>query len=391
MNNLNRLQKLLKSIDDNKTYFNIHAVDVFGSFFLLLAFMLSFIYIGVKINNIKIRKEWNKNKCKPEYSLLAGWINAPPGSSFDAKLEYTQQNFASCNVGILEKNMKNFTSPFENVQGIIRVLFDTAKQIIEKIKLIHKILQEKFLTIISQIFGKIYQIAIKLQTILFKVKDTFMKAAGVLQAGFLIIVAQAYIFMTFINSLIHVCIIVLIILTVFIILMFSIGVAMWFIPPLHITLISVGVGLLIAYLAMAIPLLVVIIFCAAINAELKRREDMVCFHPETKIELANGKYKSIKDLNLGEKLKNNIEVIAVLRIKGEDKDKYYKIYSKELNDYIFVTGSHLIMHPKTKKFIPVENFKEANITNSWTNEMSCLVTSTHRIPIGEYTFWDWED
>jgi len=391
MNNLNRLQKLLKSIDDNKTYFNIHAVDVFGSFFLLLAFMLSFIYIGVKINNIKIRKEWNKNKCKPEYSLLAGWINAPPGSSFDAKLEYTQQNFASCNVGILEKNMKNFTSPFENVQGIIRVLFDTAKQIIEKIKLIHKILQEKFLTIISQIFGKIYQIAIKLQTILFKVKDTFMKAAGVLQAGFLIIVAQAYVFMTFINSLIHVCVIVLIILTVFIIIMFSIGVAMWFIPPLHITLISTGVGLLISYLAMAIPLLVVIIFCAAINAELKRREDMVCFHPETKIELANGKYKSIKDLNLGEKLKNNIEVIAVLRIKGEDKDKYYKIYSKELNDYIFVTGSHLIMHPKTKKFIPVENFKEANITNSWTNEMSCLVTSTHRIPIGEYTFWDWED
>jgi hypothetical protein len=287
--------------------------------------------------------------------------------------------------------MKNFTSPFENVQGIIRVLFDSAKQIIEKIKVIHKILQEKFLSIIAKIFGKIYNIAIKLQTILFKVKDTFMKASGVLQAGFLIIVAQAYVFMTFINSIVHVCVILLVILTVFIILMFSIGVLMWFIPPIHTALISTGVGLLITYLGMAIPLLVVIIFCAAINNELQRREDMVCFHPETKIKLANGKYKAIKDLNLGEKLKNNIEVIAVLRIKGEDKDKYYKIYSKELNDYIFVTGSHLIMHPKTKKFIPVEKYENSRITNSWTNEMSCLVTSNHNIPIGEFTFYDWED
>ena len=33
MNNLNRLQKLLKSIDNNKTYFNIHAGDILGSFF----------------------------------------------------------------------------------------------------------------------------------------------------------------------------------------------------------------------------------------------------------------------------------------------------------------------------------------------------------------------
>lgn len=391
MNNLNRLQKLLKSIDNNKTYFNIHAVDILGSFFLILAFMLSFVYIAFKINTIKIRKEWQKNKCKPEYSLISGWINAPPGSSFDAKVEYTAQNFNACNVSILEKNMKNFTSPFENAQGMIRMLFDTAKKIIEKIKLIHKVLQEKFLYILAEIMGKIYQIAIKLQVLFFKVKDTFMKSAGVLQTGFLLIVAQAYIFMTFINSIVEVCVVVLIILTIFIVLMFILGVVFWFTPALSAGFISFAVSLLVTYLSMAIPLIVVIIFCAAINNELKRREDMVCFHPKTKIKLENGSYKAMKDLNLGEKLINNIEVIAVLRIKGEEKDKYYKIYSKELNDYIFVTGTHLIQHPKTKKFIPVEQYEHAKITSSWTNEMSCLVTSNHNIPIGEFIFYDWED
>ena len=47
--------------------------------------------------------------------------------------------------------------------------------------------------------------------------------------------------------------------------------------------------------------------------------------------------------------------------------------------------------PKTNKFIKVADFKDANITETWVSEMSCLVTSNHHIPIGEYTFYDWED
>ena len=138
-------------------------------------------------------------------------------------------------------------------------------------------------------------------------------------------------------------------------------------------------------------MILLIILLLAVNAFLAKQEMMTCFHPDTKIKLANGKYKSMKDLNLGEKLEKGIEVIAVLKIKGEEKDKFYKIYSKELNDYIFVTGTHLIRDPKTKKFIKVSDFKDAKISETWVNEMSCLVTSNHHIPIGEYTFYDWED
>jgi hypothetical protein len=391
MNNLNRLQKLLKSIDNNKTYFNIHAGDILGSFFLIIIIIIAFIYLAVKRNNVQLRKEWQKNKCRPEVSVLAGWINAPPGSSFDDKLKYTEQNFTACNVGILESNMKNFTSPFENAQGVIRSLFDMVKKIIIKIKRLAEILQLKLLQVISEIFGKIFQIMIELQKILFKLKDTFMKATGALQAGFLLIVGQAYTFMTFMNSIIHVCVTLLVILAIIQIVLFALGYALWFTGPISLGLIAAAVSTLLTYLGMAIPLIIVIVFVAAINNELKRREDMICFHPETKIKLANGGYKQMKDLNLGEKLTNNIEVIAVLRIKGGEKDKYYKIYSKELNDYIYVTGTHLIMHPKTKKFIPVEKYENARITNSWTNEMSCLVTSNHNIHIGEFTFYDWED
>jgi len=391
MNNLNRLQKLLKSIDNNKTYFNIHAGDILGSFFLIIIIIIAFIYLAVKRNNVQIRKEWQKNKCRPEVSVLAGWINAPPGSSFDDKLKYTAQNFTACNVGILESNMKNFTSPFENAQGIIRSLFDMVKNIILKIKTLAEVLQNKLLQVISKIFGRIVPITIELQKILFKVKDTFMKATGALQAGFLLIVGQAYTVMTFINSLIHVCVILIVILTIITTVLFVIAALTSAIPGVGQIMLTAAITSLVSQLTLSIPMVIVIIFVAAINNELKKREDMICFHPETKIKLANGEYKQMKDLNLGETLANNIEVIAVLRIKGGEKDKYYKIYSKELNDYIYVTGTHLIMHPKTKKFIPVEKYENSRITNSWTNEMSCLVTSNHNIPIGEFTFYDWED
>ena len=163
MNNLNRLQKLLKSIDNNKTYFNIHAGDILGSFFLIIIITIAFIYLAVKRNNVQIRKEWQKNKCRPEVSVLAGWINAPPGSSFDDKLKYTAQNFTACNVGILESNMKNFTSPFENAQNMIRSLFNMVKKIILKIKRLAEILQLKLLQVIAEIFGKIFQIMIEIQ------------------------------------------------------------------------------------------------------------------------------------------------------------------------------------------------------------------------------------
>ena len=119
--------------------------------------------------------------------------------------------------------------------------------------------------------------------------------------------------------------------------------------------------------------------------------DAICFHPLTKVKLSNGEYKFMKDLSLGEKLVNGVEVKGILRIKGNADNKYYRIYSEELGDYIYVTGSHLIMNPETGKYIKVSEFEKAEATEQWDNELSCLITSNNTIPIGEYTFWDWED
>lgn len=116
-----------------------------------------------------------------------------------------------------------------------------------------------------------------------------------------------------------------------------------------------------------------------------------CFPIDTPIKLLSGEYKKISELNLGDILENKAMVRAVLKVKGDERNPYFKIWSNKLNKFIYVTGDHLIQHPITKNFIMVKNYEKAEKAYIWDEEMSNLVTTNNNIPIGEFTFWDWED
>jgi hypothetical protein len=108
-----------------------------------------------------------------------------------------------------------------------------------------------------------------------------------------------------------------------------------------------------------------------------------CFSPETPIKLQNGETVLMKNLKLGDILINGSVVDAVMTIRNEN-DPYYKLPGN-----IIVTGSHYIRYGG--KYIHVKNVPEAKPTGKVDPVVYCLVTSDHKIPVGEYTFWDWED
>lgn len=114
-----------------------------------------------------------------------------------------------------------------------------------------------------------------------------------------------------------------------------------------------------------------------------------CFSGYTKVRMASGENKCIKDITLGEELKGGILVDATMQIKNRTNDPFYKIKSEILNGCVYVTGSHHILHGD--KFIRVDEHPDAEITDNCDLVLYCLVTSTHIIPVGELTFWDWED
>jgi len=117
----------------------------------------------------------------------------------------------------------------------------------------------------------------------------------------------------------------------------------------------------------------------------------LCFKPDTPVKLADGRTVPMSEVALGDVLSNGSRVRGVLKLKPGEKDVYYKLYSKELKDYIYVTGEHKIRSTENQRFIPVEDHPRAERTDIRGASMSCLITSDHLIPVGEYTFWDWED
>jgi hypothetical protein len=122
--------------------------------------------------------------------------------------------------------------------------------------------------------------------------------------------------------------------------------------------------------------------------KLFRRRRRRCFSPETLVKLQNGNEVAMKDLKLGDVLINGSIVNGVMNILNET-NPYYKIHSSELDRDIFVTGSHYIKDGNVYK--AVKNFSGAEVTTKIDREVSCLITSDHKIPVGEFVFWDWED
>ena len=114
-----------------------------------------------------------------------------------------------------------------------------------------------------------------------------------------------------------------------------------------------------------------------------RRRRRRCFSPETLIKLQNGETRAMKNLELGDILVNGSIVKATMQIKNES-DTYYKLPGD-----ILVTGSHYIKDGDTYK--QVKNFSKAEATSQLDPIVSCLITNDHKIPVGDFIFWDWED
>ena len=124
-----------------------------------------------------------------------------------------------------------------------------------------------------------------------------------------------------------------------------------------------------------------------------------CFDPETKIKTYCGKLISMKDIELNTKLKNGSSVLSVMKISnidsyGKINTPMYQIDNGEDNEPIYVTGAHLVYDPNLKDYVNVENLEagdKCKVSNKECRELSCLITSDHSIPIGEWIFHDWED
>jgi hypothetical protein len=118
-----------------------------------------------------------------------------------------------------------------------------------------------------------------------------------------------------------------------------------------------------------------------------------CFDPETSVKLKNGTIKAMKDIDLGDILENGSIVESVMKIDNKQNPiPLYLIKGEGVNkEDIYVTGSHLVFNDVSKQFIKTEDYFKAKLSDKKAEWFSCLITSDHKIQIGNEIFWDWED
>jgi len=118
-----------------------------------------------------------------------------------------------------------------------------------------------------------------------------------------------------------------------------------------------------------------------------------CFHPDTTLKLSDGTIKTMKDVNLGDILEDGSFVESILKIDNKREPiTFYEIKDSGVGGIsIYVTGTHLIYDKSCSKFIQVKDYSKAKVTNITAEYFSCLITSNHKICIGDEIFWDWED
>ncbi len=368
----------------NKIYKKTGYLDKYGGSVVitgltLSAFFLFFSYHYV-LNHLRpLKANWLNDRCNPAVMPFAGIINPQPGMS---KMEFTAQNFAKCTGDVLSKIVHLFLAPIYYVQTAIVDMFAELGVAANTIRKLFAYLRTQLDAIIKNVINRIYNVLIAVQHMMISLRAIMNRTQGAMVAALYTVLTAYLSLRAYLGAFMEIIIIFLIILA-------AAAVIMW----IFIFTWEIAIPMTILFILIAIPFALVLIF---INAIFKLTSSSSipsnpCFRPDTPVKLIDGKTVAMRDVMIGDRLANGSIVRGTMNLLGHKDNKYFRIPSKELGEDIYVTGDHRVRCQDSGRFIFVKNCPAAVPTEEYGLRLSCLVTDDHLIPVGEYTFWDWED
>ena len=130
------------------------------------------------------------------------------------------------------------------------------------------------------------------------------------------------------------------------------------------------------------------------NTFLFKFLDTFCFDPDTSIVLKSGKVVPIKEVRIGDVLKDGQRVTATFQFAadGQRMVTLGRLGQGKDKEQILVSTNHYILH---NTWIPSEEHPDATPASDWSGgterPLICLNTDTHTISIGEYIFRDYDE
>jgi len=321
----------------------------------LIVAIIIFMLINVAIFSTRVQeyldRNWKDIRCYPYIIPIAGLSKRPEGSGFFGK---TFSNFNFCMANFIKVFMSIFLEPFmgkgKKSGGIINGITKGVayiKNIIDVFRRMATVLRELFAALVENTvermknsFGAIVyfqeklKLLIKKQSAMFEILNQFASTLP------------------------------------FLLYSFSHGPIPRF------------ANWLVTYVGVLIAIIIVCLLCIFGGPFTKLflcPVCLVCFTPDTLIDIDDQTKIQIKDINIGDNIKDNV-VLGKLYIKK----RYAELYNYKGT---LVTGNHLVFHDNMWKRVHDTECEKINMNT----DLNCLITSNNTIHINGTKFRDYQE
>ena len=371
---LNKIEKLY----ENMTYFSEYGFTFFVFICITFFILLGCIFCYLMIHSQAIREDWVNSRCHPYVIPFAGLINKPKDMSI---IEYTQQNYDYCNQTILETISGEALQPLTYVTKLLTNVTNDILKAIQNIRAMFDKTRTNIQDMSTDLMSRLLNIIAPLQEIFIGFKDVISKMEGILTATLYTFIGTYYSLQSLMGTIANFIINILIALAVLII-------SLWIVPFTW----PAAASMTAIFIAISIPMALILIFMIDV-LHIKPDKSIPkvpsashhCFDENTKLEMNDGTFKPILEIQAGDLLKNKNKVTAKLKLIRNTNQIY------DLNGVI-VSGNHIVFHEKTKEWVYVCNHEDAKLLSSYENPyLYCLNTSQKKIEIKDMIFVDWDE
>lgn len=367
----NKLEKI-DNMYAKLTYFDQYGGSVLLFIVITLVVIVLMTYFHIMINVQPILNDWPNQRCKPHVLPIAGFITHPEGVSAS---EYTMQNFNYCTQNILSGVAGQSLYPITHVTNVLQSVAAGMQQQIQSIRIMFDKVRSSMQNVSQEIMGRLINVMVPLQQMIMGFRDLIAKIQGTMTAALFTLLGSYYTLKSLMGAIAQFMVSILIALSVMIAMM-------WAIPFTW----GAAAANTAIYMAIAIPMAIVLTFMNKvlhINSTHKIPK-VKCFDKNTFIEMNDGTFVAICNIQTGDILSNNNKVTAVIKVATAGSTMY------RLNNVI-VSNSHIVKD-NNNEWISVETHCDARkIANYVEPYLYCLNTRSKTIPINGTVFTDWDE
>ena len=378
MNNIQKSIDYINKTYDKLSYFDLYGGSVFICIVLISLLVLYMQYAKISMNIEPVKRDWPKHWCNPIYMPFAGYIMRPKGVSW---VEFAGNNANYCINDMFTNIVSNFTNPIKFILYPILGMWKIIFSVLQSIRKMFLSIRDKLKQVVANLMNRVSGFVIVIQQIIISMRDLFAKVQGVAVAGLYTVLGSYYTLKSALGAVMELCII-------FLVTMAAIIVGFWMMPWTW----GIAAGLTAVFISISIPLIVMTVWLSKImNIQTSRSPPgkpgrPSCFSGDSRITLKNGETIPIREVKIGDVLKDGGVVTARMKVK-KTPDNIIGLISP----YVRVTGSHYVYHEGSWiKSLSHPNFSLVPDASD-IEYLYCLNVSTKKIHMGGLVFSDWDD